>query len=128
MILIIGGAFQGKMDYAKKEFQLKERDIFQCSGEDMVLDFDKKAVNNLERFVLACIREDIDPRECLEEHIEKLRDKIILCDDISQGVVPMDETERAWREMTGRCLVYLGQEADRVIRVFCGIPEIVKGE
>lgn len=127
MIVIIGGAFQGKMDYAKNEFDLKERDVFHCSGEDMVIDFDKKVINNLERFTLACVREDIDPKECLEEYIDRLKDKIIICDDISQGVVPMDETERAWREATGRCLVYLGQQADRVVRIFCGLPEIVKG-
>ena len=60
--------------------------------------------------------------------MDKLRDKVIISDDISQGVVPMDATEREWREMTGRCLVSLGQQADKVIRVFCGIPEVIKGE
>ena len=56
MIVIIGGAFQGKMDYAKSEFGLQEKEVFHCSGENMVIDFDKKAINNLERFTLAWFR------------------------------------------------------------------------
>lgn len=128
MILIIGGAFQGKLDYAKAEYGLQEKDVYHCDGGSMALDFDKKIINNMQRFVLACVREGIDPRECLDEHADKLRDKVIISDDISQGVVPMDATEREWREMTGRCLVSLGQQADKVIRVFCGIPEVIKGE
>lgn len=128
MILIIGGAFQGKLDYAKKEFGVAEKDVYHCDGMELSLNFDRKIINNLQRFVLACVKEDIDPRECLEEHIDQLRDKIIICDDISQGVVPIDDIERQWREMTGRCLVYLGSEADQIVRVFCGIPEMIKGE
>lgn len=128
MILIFGGSFQGKLDYAKKEYGIQEKDVYHCDGESMVLDFDKKIINNMERFILACIREGTDPKECIDEHIDKLSDKIIICDDISQGVVPLNEIEREWREMTGRCMVYLGHRADRIVRVFCGIPEIVKGE
>lgn len=126
MILIFGGAYQGKLEYALKTYRLKEKDVYHCDMETMVINFDKKVINNLERFILACIKEDVSARECLEDNIEKLRDKIIICDDISQGVVPMDKTERAWREMTGRCMTYLGQEAEEVIRVFCGIGSRVK--
>lgn len=80
----------------------------------------------MDKFVLACVKEDINAKECLVEHIEKLGDKILIFDDISQGVVPMDKTERAWREAAGRCMTYLGQEADEVIRVFYGIGSKVK--
>ena len=100
--------------------------MYQCDLESMVINFDKKVIANLERFILACIKEEVSAKECLEDNIEKLRDKIIICDDISQGVVPVDKTERAWREMTGRTMTYLGQEADEVIRVFCGIGTRVK--
>lgn len=126
MILIFGGAYQGKLEYALKTYRLTEKDVYHCDLETMVINFDKKVINNLERFILACIKEDVSARECLEDNIDKLRDKIVICDDISQGVVPMDKTERAWREMTGRCMTYLGQEAEEVIRVFCGIGSKVK--
>lgn len=126
MVLIFGGAYQGKQDYALETYGLSAKDVYQCDMESMVINFDKKVIANLERFILACIKEEVSAKECLEDNIEKLRDKIIICDDISQGVVPVDKTERAWREMTGRTMTYLGQEADEVIRVFCGIGTRVK--
>lgn len=126
MVLIFGGAYQGKQDYALETYGLSAKDVYQCDLESMVINFDKKVNANLERFILACIKEEVSAKECLEDNIEKLRDKIIICDDISQGVVPVDKTERAWREMTGRTMTYLGQEADEVIRVFCGIGTRVK--
>lgn len=126
MILIFGGAYQGKLDYALKTYGLTEKDVYHCDMETMVINFDKKVIDGLERFILACIKEDVSGQECLEDNIEKLRDKIVICDDISQGVVPMDKTERVWREMTGRTMTYLGQEADEVIRVFCGIGTKIK--
>ncbi len=126
MVLIFGGAYQGKQDYVLETYGLSAKDVYQCDLESMVINFDKKVIANLERFILACIKEEVSAKECLEDNIEKLRDKIIICDDISQGVVPVDKTERAWREMTGRTMTYLGQEADEVIRVFCGIGTRVK--
>ena len=126
MVLIFGGAYQGKQDYALETYGLSAKDVYQCDLESMVINFDKKVIANLERFILACIKEEVSAKECLEDNIEKLRDKINICDDISQGVVPVDKTERAWREMTGRTMTYLGQEADEVIRVFCGIGTRVK--
>lgn len=126
MVLIFGGAYQGKLEYALKEYGIQEKEVYHCDMETMVINFDKKVIYNLERFVLACVKEDVNAMECLADNIEKLHDKVIICDDISQGVVPVDRTERAWREMTGRCMTYLGQEADEVIRVFCGIANQVK--
>lgn len=126
MILIFGGAYQGKLDYALKTYGLTEKDVYHCDLETMVINFDKKIITNLERFVLASIKEEVSAKECLEDNLDKLKDKIIICDDISQGVVPMDKTERAWREMNGRVMTYLGQEAEEVIRVFCGIGTKVK--
>lgn len=126
MVLIFGGAYQGKLDYALSTWHLTEKDVYHCDMETMVINFDKKIIADAERFVLACVKEGISAKECLEDNLERLRDKIIIFDDISQGVVPVDKTERAWREMTGRCMTYLGQEADEVIRVFCGIGSKVK--
>ena len=126
MILIFGGAYQGKLEYALNTYNLTEKDVYHCDAETMVIDFDRKIITDMDKFVLACVKEDINAKECLVEHVEKLRDKILIFDDISQGVVPMDKIERAWREATGRCMTYLGQEADEVIRVFCGIGSKVK--
>lgn len=126
MILIFGGAYQGKLDYAFKNYDVKEKDVYYCDVERMVIDFDKKVITDMDKFVLACVKEDINAKECLEDNLDKLHDKIIIFDDISGGVVPVDKTERAWREMAGICMTYLGSKADEVIRVFCGIGSRVK--
>lgn len=30
MVLITGGAYQGKLDYARKEYGITEEDVFDC--------------------------------------------------------------------------------------------------
>ena len=51
-----------------------------------------------------------------------LSDKILICEDISCGVVPMDAVEREWREAVGRMNAMLAAKAERVTRLFCGLP------
>ena len=126
MILVFGGAYQGKLDYVLENFDLSEKDVFKCERDSMHLNFDRKVIYGLHNFVYCCVKEGFEARDILEEHAEKLGDKIIICDDISQGIVPLDKTERAWREATGRCMVVLGKKADRVIRVFCGLGMEIK--
>lgn len=126
MILIFGGAYQGKLEYALKTYDLTEKDVYHCQMDSMLLNLDKKIINGLEQFIFACTKEGIEAKECLAGNMEKLRDKILICADISQGIVPMDKTEREWREMVGRCTTYLGREADKVVRVFCGIGQEIK--
>ncbi|MBR3755764.1 MAG: cobalamin biosynthesis protein CobU, partial [Firmicutes bacterium] len=94
MILIFGGAYQGKLDYAIEQYNIKEREIYTCEMDSMRLDFDKKVINHAERFAYACVKEGFNPKDILEEYVEKLRDKVIIFDDISQGIVSIDPVER----------------------------------
>ena len=133
MHLIFGGAYQGKLDYAKERYQLKEEDIYSCSSEKTAdeisipeIAFTKRAVDKLEEFVLCCVRSGIEAKDFLEEYREEWKDSIIICTDISAGVVPCDKELRAWREMVGRTMMYLGKEAEEVTRIFCGIPQKIK--
>lgn len=125
MILIFGGAYQGKLDYARNLENFSEEDIFYC-GETCSIDYSKKVIYGLERFVLACTRESTEAIDLLEENRDKLIDKTVIISDISQGIVPMDQEQRFWREMNGRTMIYLGKKADRVYRVFCGLGQRIK--
>ena len=49
-------------------------------------------------------------------------EKILICEDISCGVVPMDAEAREWREAVGRMNAALAAQADTVTRIFCGLP------
>ena len=53
MILIIGGAYQGKLSYAKAAFSLASEDIFTCTGTE--IDFSKRCIDALEEFCYACV-------------------------------------------------------------------------
>lgn len=118
MVLIIGGAYQGKTEYAKKTYSLQDADIFTC--ENMDIDPNARAIRHLERFALACVRAGKEPAEVL--NAIDLSDKILICEDISCGVVPMDAVEREWREAVGRMNAMLAAKAERVTRLFCGLP------
>ncbi len=124
MILIIGGAYQGKLDYALYNFNLTTDDVFTCTESNPTLSPDKKIIYNFHLFVLAQIRFRKD--EFIDEILPQLSGKIIISDDISCGIVPTDAQMRAWREMHGRCLVKLSQQANEVIRVFCGLGARIK--
>ena len=70
---------------------------------------------------------DDDPRLADELRTLDLSDKILLCEDISCGVVPIDPEQRAWREAVGRMNAMLAARAERVTRIFCGLPMELKG-
>lgn len=125
MELIFGGAYQGKLEYAKKIYQITEEDVFTCN-KTAALDFSKRAINCLEEFTFACVKQGIEAKEYLHANRHLLENKIIIGMDISQGVVPMDRDLRVWREMNGRALIYLSGEAENVIRIFCGLSHKIK--
>ena len=118
MVLLIGGAYQGKTAYAQKKYGLRAADIFTCEG--LALDPAARCVRHLERFALACVQAGKEPAD--ELRALDLSDKILLCEDISCGVVPMDAEAREWREAVGRMNAALAAQADTVTRIFCGLP------
>ena len=126
MILIFGGAYQGKLDYALERFGLERGDVWFCGEDNAEIDTDKRVIYGLEEWILALVREGRDVRECVTELLPRLEDRIVVVADVSAGVVPMDATLRAWREEVGRATVRIAQAADEVIRVFVGIPTRIK--
>ena len=126
MIFIIGGSYQGKQDFACETCGLTEDDFFVCTDQTREIDFSKRAVTHIERFALGCVRRSVDPKAYWQAHRDLIGDLVVIADDISCGVVPIDETLRAWREAAGRANNYLAQEADRVWRVFCGLGQVIK--
>ncbi len=127
MKLIIGGAFQGKGDYAKETYGGTVYDCRLPENKDKLdLDLSADIIDGLEAFTRLYAEEQLEAADWLRAHEAALADKVFVCDDISQGLVPMDPVDRAWREMNGRALLYLAGIAERVERVFCGIPQRLK--
>ena len=124
MVLIIGGAYQGKLDYVLENHPGKS--VYQCDTKITEIDFTSDIVNALHILILAQIRAGIDPLIYIKENLHKLDRKIVICDDISCGIVPVDPEMRQWREASGRCLTLLSKNADEVVRMFCGIGSRIK--
>ena len=121
MVLIFGGVYQGKLAYALEHFALPEEDVYFCSEADSSIPGGKKIVYEIDKWLLALVRENIDTAEMVEQFISDNPDAVVICNDISCGVVPIDPILRKWREETGRALGNLAQCSDEVLRLFCGI-------
>ena len=114
MDLIIGGAYQGKKDFAMERFGLKPEDIYTCTC-DSEPDWNARCVEHLEQYVLWCVRTETAPKADFRP------DAVLIGDDIFCGVVSIDPVERAWREETGRYFGRLSQSSESVHRLFCGL-------
>ena len=124
MILVFGGAYNGKKDFIKEKFNINEEDIFYCS--DSKIDYSKKVISGFHKFTYSNVLNEINSLQYIKENMNLFQDKIIVCDEISSGIVPLKKEDRMWREETGRCLQYLSKESSCVYRVFCGISTIIK--
>jgi len=120
MILIIGGAYQGKLDFAKDTFGITDADVHTCGSKE--IDFSKQCIYKIEEFT---IHHD-DPIGYFESHREEWQDSVLILQDIFCGVVPMGTENRAWRQRTGRWAQYLSKEAIQVSRIFCGLEQRLK--
>lgn len=118
MILIIGGAYQGKLEYAKQVLGVTE--VYACTGGK--IDFSKGCIYAIEEFTRVCP----DPVGYFAENREQWKDSVLICRDIFCGVVPLEAQDRAWRQRTGRLCQYLSREAQQVSRIFCGLEQRLK--
>lgn len=122
--IIIGGAFQGKTQYATKIYPgLKLTDGFNCPLDEIE---NCVAVNKFHSFTRRWLLEG-RTKEALLTMLENNRNlQLLISDEIGYGLVPIDDFEREYREFHGRVMTELAERADRVERVVCGIPQRIK--
>ena len=120
MVLIIGGSYQGKRDFAKDNFGITDEDVYTCDAGE--IDFSKRCIYRIEEFTYG----HPDPVGYFQAHAEAWQDSILILQDIFCGVVPMGAENRAWRQNTGRLAQYLSKEAVQVSRIFCGLEQRLK--
>ena len=114
MILIIGGAGQGKLDYVQQKTGYGPAQVARTPEEART------------RPVFAGLEDwpELDEAALLEAN----PDVILICDEVGCGVVPVEPAQRAHREAVGRLCCRLAERAERVERIFCGLPMVLKGE
>ena len=115
MIFVTGPRFSGKRTYIQKALGLSDA-VFarkaSCEVQELLRDLGGADMSRQ-------IRELAD-RLCEKE--------IVTASETGCGVIPLDAGERAFREAAGRLSCLLAERADVVIRMCCGLPEILKGK
>ena len=136
MKLIIGGLAQGKLNYVLQNEVNENRMIldgtFPSSQQMEEAKRNKSTViiHHFHRLVRQELLAGHDVEKTVTERMMELagayQDVTVICDEIGNGIVPVDAFERDYREQTGRILIRLAKEADEVVRVLCGIGQKIK--
>ena len=129
MKLIIGGYAQGKLNYAVTKYNVADDHVFESvlpTSEELEKLTGTIIVSSLHKWIRKRIKEGGRPEEEISSFVKKNPDCIIICDEIGNGIVPMDPFERVYRERTGRIQVKLAADAEEVERVVCGIAQKIK--
>ena len=114
MILIIGGAGQGKLAYVLEKTGYTVDQVARTPEEARA----RPVFAGLENWP------ELDEAGLLSANPEV----ILICDEVGCGVVPVEPAQRRRREQVGRLCCRLAKRAERVERIFCGLPMILKGE
>ncbi len=108
MIFVTGPLYAGKKEYIRRALGMSEEIFAACAVWDV---------------------QDLAPGADLPVLAERLaKKKIVIATEIGGGLVPVDAAQRQAREAAGRLACLLAARADTVIRVCCGLPQLLKGE
>lgn len=99
-----------------------------CDGASAGLDrnWNCSCINNYQLLVKRQLEAGLDPVREAERLIDECPEIVIISTEIGCGIVPMEKSERLWREAVGRVCCLLAEKSSRVIRLVCGIPTIIK--
>lgn len=148
MHFVIGGAFNGKAKWVKQYY----KNVFQKLDwrSAYAPTFQADEFENVSTFSNGMVLEGIEyyVKEKLidDENIERIRltfneqlniwlhwereqtgrTLIIIGNDLSKGVVPIEKKERLWRDVTGWCYQDITQMADTVDQIWYGIARRLK--
>ena len=140
MELYIGGFAQGKLEYVKCRYNENQKtENFFVKVIDCVDSHYKKMLLETECDVLILNHLHLWVRDLLDEGMEEEKiqmtilswiksnpDAIVICDELGNGIVPIKRQERVWREQTGRLMIELAKQAERVERILCGLGQRLK--
>ena len=124
MEMMIGGAFQGKEELAKRCYpdvnwsygtSVTRQELFRADG-----------VIGFHELIKRELQEGKDVSDLAQALIQENPDLIVVSDEVGYGVVPMDAFDRRYREAVGRTCTELASFSSKVTRVVCGIGTVIK--
>ncbi len=108
MIFVTGPLYAGKREYIRNALGLSETDFAACAVWDV---------------------QELALGTDLPALADRLAQKdIVIAAELGAGLVPIDRTEREKREAAGRLACLLAERADTVVRVCCGLGQVLKGK
>ncbi len=114
MILVVGSLGAGKLDYVQG-LGYGQQQIAQAIVDS------RPVLNDLQELILA------DPQNW-QQLLPILRQKeVVICRELGSGIIPVEPEQVAARRAVGRACILLAQEAEQVVRLICGIPQVIKG-
>ena len=153
MELYIGGFAQGKLEYVqnkKAEEAISIAMVIDCAQSDYqktLQSIDNKIkkqnaevnnianvndiviINHLHLWVKDLLREGMEEaavQSTILSWVATHPNTILICDELGNGIVPLEKMERIWREQTGRLMIELAKQAERVERILCGLGQRLK--
>lgn len=112
MELYIGGKAQGKLAYVQN-----------IAKENVEI------WNDFHLFVKDCLEKGLTKEEMqqlINQKISSVENLYIISDEIGNGIVPLKKEEREYRDITGELLQEIASQAEKVVRITCGIGQQIK--
>ena len=96
MEMIIGGAYQGKTEYARKQYpQLRWSDGGSVTEEELM---NAQGVTGFQQYIRSELENGKDVSDLAEKIICKNPDIVLVSQEVGYGVVPVDAFDRKYRE------------------------------
>ena len=144
MVLIIGGAWQGKLAFARELAGEKKTAYEPCraaeckktsygsfkvaegSTDSFEAALDCQIIHGFHEYVRRLLKEKEKRGSIYRGNEGQNPEVIITSNELGCGIVPMDRNDREWREASGRASVRLARNSVRVYRLVCGIASRIK--
>lgn len=123
MELYIGGIAQGKKAYVTQVRGIEETRIWDNFESWFWEKLQQEKAKPKEKVPF---EKEISAEEICMNYLQKYPDTVLICDEVGNGIVPLDPFEREYRERLGRLLCEIAANAERVERIVCGIGQRIK--
>ena len=123
--LIVGGTRSGKKERLS-ELGFLDSEISDGAACSLDKAFSLPALYGLHMLVRRLMKSEADPVQVVRKGLQEGEVRVVVCDEIGCGVIPMDRFERDWREQVGRILCEIAKSTPSVERVFCGVASEIK--
>lgn len=134
MILVTGGAFQGKREFARTlKPNATEADVKLLEQGSLIVESmehnspqDTVLIADFHLYIKKLLQNEKDVQQEVKQLLCKYPEVIITVTELGCGIVPAEAFDRKYRETVGRICCEIAKEAEAVYRVNCGVGMKIK--